>query len=165
MNPSRDQSALDADAEALYDALSYLVRVYQFRDRDRICCYDISITQCYALEALVRRGSLRLQVLADELFLDKSTTSRVVEALVQKEYVRRVDEPADRRAVQIDITAAGRRLYRRIRADIVSREKSLLAGLSAEVRAGAIELLRGLARAAAAQGDGPSCCGPAKDGE
>jgi SAM-dependent methyltransferase len=29
----------------LYAALSDLVRVYQFRDRDRICCHDISVTQ------------------------------------------------------------------------------------------------------------------------
>jgi hypothetical protein len=30
---------LDQDAAALYDALSDLIRVYQFRDRDRICCH------------------------------------------------------------------------------------------------------------------------------
>ena len=30
-----------------------LVRVYQFRDRDHICCHDVSVTQCYALEMLV----------------------------------------------------------------------------------------------------------------
>jgi hypothetical protein len=47
---------LEADAVALHEALSELVRVYQFRDRDRICCHDISVTQCYALDALLRRG-------------------------------------------------------------------------------------------------------------
>jgi hypothetical protein len=36
------------------------VSVYQFRDRDRICCHDVSVTQCYALETIVEHGPLRL---------------------------------------------------------------------------------------------------------
>ena len=82
-------SDLARDARAFYDALSDLVRVYQFRDRDRICCYDISVSQCYALEALVRRGGMTLNDLAAQLYLDKSTASRVVDALERKGYVAR----------------------------------------------------------------------------
>lgn len=40
--PPDDQ--LMRDAEELHEALNQLVRVYQFRDRDRICCYDVSVT-------------------------------------------------------------------------------------------------------------------------
>jgi hypothetical protein len=47
---------LDRDTRDLYAALSDLVRLYQFRDRDTICCHDISVTQCYALQALARGG-------------------------------------------------------------------------------------------------------------
>ena len=54
--PRKPDSSLEQDAENLYAALSELVRVYQFRDRDTICCYDVSVTQCYAIEALLRRG-------------------------------------------------------------------------------------------------------------
>lgn len=160
MKKPADQSDLHSDAEALYDALSHLVRVYQFRDRDRICCYDVSVTQCYALEALVRRGPLRLQALAEELFLDKSTASRVVETLVQKEYVRRVDDPEDRRAVRIDATTAGQRLYAQIRADLVAEERAMLGDMPPEIRAGAVELLRRLARAAESRSAGSGCCAP-----
>ena len=52
---------LQADSLALHEALADLVRAYQFRDRDRICCHDISVTQCYALEALKRDGPMRLE--------------------------------------------------------------------------------------------------------
>jgi DNA-binding MarR family transcriptional regulator len=93
------QTALDRDTLALHEALADLVRVYQFRDRDRICCHDVSVTQCYARETIVEHGPLRLRVLADRLFLDKSTTSRVVSTLVLKGYVeQRAD--AKRRAVR-----------------------------------------------------------------
>ena len=46
----RKKDQLTQDSEDLYEALNQLVRVYQFRDRDRICCYDVSVTQCYAIE-------------------------------------------------------------------------------------------------------------------
>ena len=53
------EESLQRTAEELQAAIADLVRVYQFRDRDRICCYDISVTQCYALETLVNAGPLR----------------------------------------------------------------------------------------------------------
>ena len=104
------------DAEALQAAVADLVRVYQFRDRDRICCYDISVTQCYALETLVEHGPLRLGALADRLYLDKSTTSRVVGTLARKGYVEQQAEGGDRRAVALSATRAGKRLYEQITA-------------------------------------------------
>src|SRR4029450_5717298 len=85
---------LEAEATALHDALGELVRVYQFRDRDRICCHAISVTQCYALEALIRRGPSGLNELAAELYLDKSTASRVVAALERTRYAARAPHPA-----------------------------------------------------------------------
>src|ERR1700742_684061 len=91
----RTSSTLDRDAEALQAAVADLVRVYQFRDRDRICCHDISVTQCYALETLVDHGPLRVGALAQRLFLDKSTTSRVVGTLVKKGYVEQRADQAD----------------------------------------------------------------------
>jgi hypothetical protein len=54
------ETALDRDTLDLHEAVADLVRVYQFRDRDRICCHDVSMTQCYALETIVEHGPLRL---------------------------------------------------------------------------------------------------------
>src|SRR3954462_9524804 len=98
------QAALDRDAVALHEAVADLVRVYQFRDRDRICCHDVSVTQCYALETLVAHGPMRLSALAERLFLDKSTTSRVVNALVKKGYVEQRPEAGDGRATALHVT-------------------------------------------------------------
>ncbi|MGC3218551.1 MarR family transcriptional regulator, partial [Pseudomonas aeruginosa] len=75
---------MSQDADALYEALNQLVRVYQIRDRDRICCYDVSVTQWYAVETLVKQGPLRLQALAEEMFLDKCPGRPVVDTLERK---------------------------------------------------------------------------------
>jgi MarR family transcriptional regulator, 2-MHQ and catechol-resistance regulon repressor len=143
--------SLQADAEALHWALSDLVRVYQFRDRDRICCYDISVTQCYALEALAEHGPLRLGVLAERLRLDKSTASRVIGALVRKGYALQEQDPRDRRAVGIAITRTGRRLYERITAELIEQQKLLVSDIDPNVRAGVVEVVRRLASAAEAR--------------
>jgi DNA-binding MarR family transcriptional regulator len=151
---------LDSDAAALHDALSELVRVYQFRDRDRICCHDVSVTQCYAVDALVRRGPSGLNELAAELYLDKSTASRVIATLERKGYVTRAPHPEDRRAIVLSVTSAGRRLHDRIRADLLGEAKELLAEFEPEVRKGAAQLILRLARAAAERSgvSGPTCC-------
>jgi MarR family transcriptional regulator, 2-MHQ and catechol-resistance regulon repressor len=146
--PSKPQPDVDRDAQALQAAIADLVRVYQFRDRDRICCHDISVTQCYALETLVEHGPMRLGELTERLFLDKSTTSRVVQSLVAKGYVEQHADVADRRATALTATPAGQTLCARITQDLVDQQKELLADLDPEVRAGVVHVVRRLAQAA-----------------
>jgi len=162
-------ATLDRDAADLQAAVADLVRVYQFRDRDRICCHDISVTQCYALETLVEHGSMRLGTLAERLFLDKSTTSRVVTTLVKKGYVDQGPDPQDGRAIAVSATRKGRHLCARITDDLVGQQKQLLQDLDPDVRAGAVRLLRRLAQAADARfrsgtvaGEAKSCCVPVR---
>ena len=146
------RAALDADLEqdaaALHAAVSDLVRVYQFRDRDRICCHDISVTQCYALEAVAEHGPLRLGALAERMLLDKSTTSRVVATLVRKGYLSQSPDAADARATAIEVTKAGRQLYARITRDLVAQQHEVLQDLDPVVRDGVVEVIRRLAAAA-----------------
>jgi DNA-binding MarR family transcriptional regulator len=162
-NPS---VTLDLDARALEAAVADLVRVYQFRDRDCICCHDISVTQCHALEALVEHGPMRLSELTEKLYLDKSTTSRVVRTLVKKGYVEQHEDASDRRATALSATRAGRRLFVRITDDLVEQQRGLLADLDPEVRAGVVQVIRRLAKAADSRfragvcTGAQSCCAP-----
>lgn len=142
---------LRKDAERLHAALNQLVRVYQFRDRDTICCHDISITQCHALELLVERGPSRSQALADALMLDKSTTTRVVDALERKGYVERRPDPNDARAHALTVTRSGRTLYQRINGELIEQQAGILRDLDHDVRDGATEVIRRLTRAAQAR--------------
>lgn len=154
-----EDPALERDAETLYDAISELVRVYQSLDRDRICCHDISVSQCYALESLARRGGMTLNELAAHLYLDKSTTSRVVDALERKGYVERSPHPKDGRALLLVATKKGQALYGTIREGLVADERSLLAGFDPEVRQAMAQLITRLGKAVAARLEsGGSCC-------
>jgi DNA-binding MarR family transcriptional regulator len=168
---SIQSSDLQKDAVALQEAVAELVRVFQFRDRDRICCYDISVTQCHALETLIEHGPMRVSALAERLFLDKSTTSRVVSTLVRKGYVEQRADASDGRATTLSATGQGQRLCTRISTDLVEQQKELLEALAPEVRAGVIQVIRRLTQAAdarfrsgASAGSGSTCCTSSEDG-
>jgi DNA-binding MarR family transcriptional regulator len=170
--PQSDDPAgesLQRDAEALHEALSGLVRLYQFRDRGQICCFDVSVPQCHGLEALVREGPLTLGELAGRLYVEKSTASRVVDALERKGYVARAPHPGDARALRLTATPAGRRLVKKIRASLVEEAKGVLTDLSPAFRREAARLLTGLTEAAAHRlgcapgGRGESAACPPRD--
>jgi DNA-binding MarR family transcriptional regulator len=151
---------LDQDAADLYEALQDLIRVYQFRDRDRICCHDLSVTQCYALDALVRLGPMTLNGLAGTLYLDKSTMSRVVATLQRKRLVVRAPDPEDRRSAQLRATARGTQLHTQISAEIQASEKRLIADFPPQVRRSMIDLIARLAKTAGERVSttGGMCC-------
>lgn len=151
---------LSTDARAFADALSELVRVVQFRDRDRACCYDVSASQCYALETVTDCGPLTVNDLAAELYLDKSTASRLAAGLEAKGYLSRERAPEDGRVVHLVSTEAGRVLRERIEYDTVRQYEELLADFDPEVRPELTRLVERLAEAFSARVDvsGGSCC-------
>lgn len=156
--PAAPDPALVADAAAFSEALQDLLRLYQFRDRERICCHDITVSECYALEALVRKGPQTLNQVAASLRLDKSTASRVVRALEEKGYVRRAAHPEDGRAVQLAASASGERLFNRIHDELEGRYRAMLAGFDAPTRQAVLAVIRRLQGDAACGLADSDCC-------
>jgi MarR family 2-MHQ and catechol resistance regulon transcriptional repressor len=152
--------ALARDAERLSGALEDLLRVVQFRDRDRACCYDVSVSQCYALKRVVDADGLTVNDLAASLYLDKSTASRIADSLVNKGYLARERDPEDGRVVRLVSTPSGLALCRRIQADISGEYAEILSEFGPDVRAAIIQLVGRLGRSFAARVDvsGGSCC-------
>jgi MarR family 2-MHQ and catechol resistance regulon transcriptional repressor len=141
------ERTIQRQAEELHDALSEFARLYHFRDRDRICCHDVPVTQCYALEILTKRVESTLNELAGELCLEKSTASRVVTTLERKGYVVRSGHPRDGRAILLRATASGLRLYARIRTGLIEEKRRLLRDFSLEVADASAKMIRRLTTA------------------
>lgn len=149
-----------ADARSFYQALNELARIVQFRDRDRACCHDVSVTQCCALEVLAEEGPLTVNDLAARLYLDKSTASRVAAGLEGKGYIFRSGDGQDKRIVRLETTDQGRSLCCRIEDDLAAEYADLLSDFDPEVRAAITRLLGRLAGSFAArvEASGGSCC-------
>lgn len=78
------------------------------------CCKSITLAQCHALVEIGRVGKISLKDLSIILNLDTSTTSRTVDSLVKKEYVKRTSSSTDRRSIDISLTDLGNELFKNI---------------------------------------------------
>jgi DNA-binding MarR family transcriptional regulator len=145
-------------AQRLCEVFTELVRRYQFRDRDQICFHGLSISQCYALQALAARHSLTTGELARHLCLKISTMTRVVDQLVRTELARRGEDARDRRICRVEITAQGRALVAEVRKALVQEYAGVLRTVPAESRDAVIEAMSCLLAAF----KGRPSCRPAK---
>lgn len=79
----------------------------------------LSIAQVAALHILDQQGTSRVSDLAEQLGMSASATSRLTDALVQRDLLARAEDPDDRRAKALTVTAAGRAFVARIGEDRV----------------------------------------------
>ena len=86
---------------------------------------DTTIAQYRALVVLASRGPQRMTDLAAALAVTPSTAGRMCDRLVRKGLIRRHRARADRRAVQVSVTAAGREVVDQATA----RRRALIAGI------------------------------------
>lgn len=149
MTDSPHDEALEVDARALQRALTDLVRAYQFRDRDAICCYDVSPGQSHALERIAIAGPMTMNEFAAALFLEKSSASRLADGLERKGYLLRHPHPDDGRFVQLTLTKRGWALFEKIESDLIAERKDVLGGLGPEERRAVVRAVQKLAHLAA----------------
>ena len=139
---------LGEGAERLHRLTKELIRRYQFRDWNQICCYGISISQCHILDVLAEEGDLTMQQLAKRMFKSVSTMTRVVSQLVRRGYVKRRQDPEDRRVVHVAITPQGKAVVAAINRDLIETQKAILQAIPSAQWAGAFKLLEALAQGA-----------------
>jgi DNA-binding MarR family transcriptional regulator len=112
----------------------------------------VSASEARALiELLAARGIAQGQ-LAALLGLEKSTVSRLAAGLERKGWLRRGRDEENQRFMRLYLTPEGRVIAARVWQAWQSRQARILAGLSAEERAGLATGLRGLVRGLAAEG-------------
>lgn len=133
--------AFTRQAQRMYGVFAELLRRYQFRDRDQICCHGLSVSQCYALELLADGGPRTMSDLASEICLKISTATRVLDHLVASGLAARFDDPNDRRVCRVEITKAGRNLVARVRREIVAEYEAVLKVVPAASREDVIDAL------------------------
>jgi DNA-binding MarR family transcriptional regulator len=135
---------LTNQVERFHRQIVELIKKYQFRDRDRISCCGISVSQCYALETLNAHGPLTANELAEKMFLKISTVTRVVDQLVKKNYVTREAGDQDRRVRVIKLTRDGETVFQETWNNVFESEKTILQNFPEQHREMLIDFLKKL---------------------
>jgi DNA-binding MarR family transcriptional regulator len=149
---------LEEGAERLHQLTKELIRRYQFRDWNQICCYGVSISQSHILDTLAEEGDLAMQELAKRQLKSVSTMTRVVAQLVRRGYVKRRQDIEDRRIVYVGITPQGKAIVAAINRDLIETQKAMLRAIPSSQWAGAFKMLEALAHGARCWQE--TCCKP-----
>lgn len=73
------------------------------------CGFNLSLSQILALQTIEEERTTTLHALAEKLYLERSTVSRLVDALVQAGFIRREVNEENRREIQLSLTDHGQR--------------------------------------------------------
>ncbi len=149
---------LDEGAERLHHLTKDLLRRYQFRDWNQVCCYGISISQSHILDILAEEGGLTMQQLARRMFKSVSTMTRVAGQLVRKGYIKRRQDSEDRRVVHVSITLQGKAIIAAIQRDLIATQKAILQTVPEDEWPGAFKVLEALSQGARQWQE--TCCRP-----
>ncbi len=116
------------------DALAQLSFVVQEALGEVAASHDLSMIQVRVL-GILRDRSVGMNELARHLGLDKSSVTGLIDRAERRGLVRRKTSTTDRRAVEVSITAAGRKLAERGAGEFAQRVAALVAPLTAAERA------------------------------
>jgi DNA-binding MarR family transcriptional regulator len=134
--------------------LREVARLYLQLQRSCVAaCGDTSSTQCFILGEVYRSGPITQAELGRRLALDKSWTSRAVEALVQEGLLVKESAPEDRRAVVISLSRAGKKRAEELDASLNEQADQIIGRVPQKQRPGIYESLRLLRDALRAETD------------
>jgi DNA-binding MarR family transcriptional regulator len=137
--PSAQQELTDA----LYDFFKAARRARGRAARDP-SPDGLSLAQYHLLEPL-SGGPRTNRELAEQAGISAPTATRMVDGLLQRGLVTRIDDPIDRRAVVISLTDDGRTALTRKQREYAARRRTIAEALDPHEQTVATDLLRRLA--------------------
>ena len=135
------------ESEQLHGLFMDLVRVAGLLQPDeRLPGFAVSLSQAFALHELDTETPLSQQELAERLYLEKSTVSRMLADLERKGLVERDRHPDNRRTYRLRLTDEGRACHQRIGTGYHAKYERWTAAMSPKERAALLVGLPALIR-------------------
>jgi DNA-binding MarR family transcriptional regulator len=140
-NPARRHAKMDR-----IEMAGHLIRrLHQqstqvFQARSQAAGFDLTSVQFAALDAIAQQPGIDQAGLAATISFDRPTIGGVIDRLEHKGLVRRVVGAHDRRARQLHLTPAGRKLLAAARPVVEALQADILAALSPAERAAFVTL-------------------------
>ncbi len=115
------------------DALVAISRHFGVLERDTVCCGEVTVQQCVALQRL-HNSPAGVSTLADHLGKSTSATTRLADGLQRRGWVERQPHPEDGRRIQLLLTDLGRQQARQLRASTEQMARELLSHIPEQDR-------------------------------
>ena len=102
------------NTKELMEVLSGLAQVMRCCCRDEAFCEGVTFHQFMILDAVAKEKELHMTDLHKLLSVEKSTTTRLVNPLIKKGFIRRDKAAHDSRAVNLTLTGKGRETHKKV---------------------------------------------------
>ncbi|PWA11482.1 MarR family winged helix-turn-helix transcriptional regulator [Flavobacterium laiguense] len=94
--------------------------------------YKITIDQWLIIKAILENPGISQQDLAEMVFKDNASVTRIIELLVQSKYLERENNPNDRRKSNLTVTLEGESIIKKVHSLVLQNRKIALKGVSQE---------------------------------
>jgi DNA-binding MarR family transcriptional regulator len=139
-----------ASAESLVAAVLSTADAFLRESQRLFRPHGITGAQYNVLNVLAGRpGGLSQRELGEVLVVDRSNITGLLDRLEKAGWVRRADDPADRRVYRVSLTAAGRKVWARIQPEYLQVVAQVTHGLPPAKTRVCLEVLNALESAAA----------------
>ena len=88
--------------------------------------YKITIDQWLIIKAILENPGIMQQELAEKVFKDNASVTRIIELLVQSDYLEREINPGDRRKTVLSVTDEGKSIIEKVHALVLENRKTAL---------------------------------------
>jgi DNA-binding MarR family transcriptional regulator len=122
---------MSSNGARAWKALFSLLQSQKAWMAERLVPFDLTLQQAHALHVLGELEATTMSTFASSMFCDASNATGLIDRLVARGLVERLPAPGDRRAKVVRLTAAGRRLERKVDAVQTAEPPPAIAALPA----------------------------------
>lgn len=119
-------------SQTVFYAIEKTIKVYRQFAQKRIVVQgiDITVDQLLILRAIQDHEEITQKQIADMVFKDYASVTRIIDLLVKKEYLERKMHTVDRRRFDLTITEAGNQVLNHLDDTVDTYRKDALNGIS-----------------------------------
>lgn len=92
--------------------------------------FQITIDQWLVLKVLTENPGVMQQKIAERVFKDNASVTRIIELLVKADYLERKTNPDDRRKSNLKVTSKGKKIISDVQNVVLENRANALSGIS-----------------------------------
>ncbi|HRH43642.1 MAG TPA: MarR family transcriptional regulator [Pyrinomonadaceae bacterium] len=120
--------------QVIFYKIEKSIRTYrQFAQRQiKNAGFAITIDQWLAIKTILENPGIKQQELAENIFKDNASITRIIELLVKAKYLKRKIHKHDRRRTELTVTKAGEEIVEKVNSVILQNREKALQGIGFE---------------------------------
>lgn len=117
--------------QVIFYKLEKAIRTYrQYAQRQiKNAGFTITIDQWLTMKNILENPSLKQQKVAENIFKDNASITRIIELLVKAKYLKRKAHKEDRRRTTLTVTRAGEEVVEKVNQVILQNREQALRGI------------------------------------